>query len=188
MTTLLFLSMFAVNAYPVIPYSNAVKQISIIIFLVTFIIPALSISFLLLTKSISSLRLEDRRERIIPFSFITIFYGVASWMFVSRLGIAGHINLILITITALILVLTIITIFWKISAHATAIGGVLGFFTAIYLNDPQPKVLNAIAILVVAAGVIMSSRLKLNAHTPPQLYAGLIMGFVISFFSLTMFS
>ena len=187
MTTYLFIAMFAVNASIVLPYVSGARQVITIIFLVTFVIPVLSISFLKLTKSISSFKLEIRKERIMPFSFIAIFYGVATWMFFAKQNLAG-INTILLIITLMILVLTLITIFWKISAHAMGVGGVLGFFTNFYINDPQPHILNTIAVIVIIAGLVMSSRLKLNVHTPAQLYSGLILSFILSFVSLLMLS
>jgi membrane-associated phospholipid phosphatase len=35
--------------------------------------------------------------------------------------------------------------------------------------------------LIVAAGVVMASRLKLNAHTPREILTGALTGFVIGF-------
>jgi membrane-associated phospholipid phosphatase len=188
MTTILFKAMFAINSAPVMPYESGVRQIITVIFLVTFVIPAISISFLRVTKSISSLKLENRKERLIPFFFITIFYGVASWMFLSKLNFTGSINIILITITALILLLTLITLFWKISAHATGVGGVLGFLSAIYLQDPNKESLVSISAAVIMSGLVLSSRLYLNAHNPRQVYAGLFLGFIFSFASILLFA
>ena len=186
MTTILFMAMFAINATPVSINANNIRQFITVIFLVTFVIPTISISFLRVTKSISSLKLENRKERIIPFFFITIFYGVASWMFLSKEEITGLINIILFTITSLILVMTLITIFWKISAHATGVGGVLGFLTAIYMQDPTKEGLLSISAAVIVSGFVSSARLYMNAHNPMQVYAGLFLGFIFSFASIVL--
>ena len=186
MTTILFMAMFAINATPVSINANNIQQFITVIFLVTFVIPTISISFLRVTKSISSLKLENRKERIIPFFFITIFYGVASWMFLSKEEITGLINIILFTITSLILVMTLITIFWKISAHATGVGGVLGFLTAIYMQDPTKEGLLSISAAVIVSGFVSSARLYMNAHNPMQVYAGLFLGFIFSFASIVL--
>jgi len=187
MTTLLFFTLFLIDSSVVLPYINAMNQLLLIIFLVTFVIPLISISFLRITHTISSFKLEERRERILPFAFITIFYGVACWMFLTRINLGPMINTMLLSITATILILTFITMFWKISAHSAGIGGLIGFLTVLYVEEPTALVRMALVVSVLVAGVVMASRLKLNSHSPSQVYAGLILGFGLCFSSVYFF-
>ncbi|MGK7391437.1 MAG: phosphatase PAP2 family protein [Candidatus Cyclobacteriaceae bacterium M2_1C_046] len=156
----------------------------LIIFILTFIIPLISITMLKLTKAIQSFNMPTREERILPFAMITIYYGVSGYLVVDKLPVNDIVSLILYTITGLILLLTLITFFWKISAHSMAVGGVLGLLCAINLALPESELLIPIIFIAFLSGLIMSARLYLNSHNPPQVYWGAFLGFFLSFSSI----
>lgn len=164
------------------------RPFMLIIFLITFLIPVVSISFLRVTNTINSFKLNNRKERIIPFSFISVFYLTATFLFIYKVQMGPSINLVLGTITAIIIFITVITFFWKISAHSAGVGGMLGFMLAFYLKDPQFGNLWILALIVIISGAVMSSRLYLNVHNPRQVYAGALIGFLISFLSILLLS
>ncbi len=63
-----------------------------------------------------------------------------------------------------------------------AIGGTIGFLMAIGLeyNWLFPQI---ILPMIFLAGIIGYSRLKLNAHTPAQVYIGFLTGWMVMFFA-----
>jgi membrane-associated phospholipid phosphatase len=78
------------------------------------------------------------------------------------------------TIAAIITLL--INLRWKISAHMVGIGGVLG--AVIGISERFMQNLNGtIIVLFLVAGMIGYARLKLDAHTSLQVYAGFATGF-----------
>ena len=188
MTSILFSILYLVGSPVTLPIAPSILQFMLIIFLVTFLIPGLSISFLRITKTISSIYLVNRKERIIPFSFITIFYFTISFMFIYKQNINGGINLVFITISVLILLVTIATFFFKISAHSAAAGGLVGFLLAYYLKFPELVSIDLVLVFIVLTGLVMSARLHLNAHKPPEVYFGSLLGFITSFISIMIYS
>lgn len=166
---------------------DALFQVLAIIFIVTFIIPAISIGTLRVSNFITDLHLTDRKQRTTPFFFVTCFYGITAYMFYTRLNINSLIFLIFATTTLLLLTLTIITYFWKISIHAAGIGGTIGFILAISLAYPIPNFAIALALMVIITGLIAYSRLSLNVHTPLQVYSGVLLGFLFCYSSLYYF-
>lgn len=140
------------------------------------------------TKAIHSFNMPTREERILPFILITIYYGVSSYLIVDKLPVNDIIKVVLYGITAQILLLTIITFFWKISAHSLAVGGILGFLCAINLFLPENELLLPIIFTAFLSGLIMSARLLLNSHNPPQVYWGAFLGFLLSFSSILIFA
>ena len=80
--------------------------------------------------------------------------------------------------------LTIITIFFKISVHAAGAGCMVGFLLSIALIFPEHNLMWALVTVVMLAGLIMSARLYLDEHTPVKVYSGFTLGLFISFFSL----
>ena len=159
----------------------------IIIFFVTFIIPAISIGTLRLSNIITDLKLENRRQRFTPFLFVTCFYAVTSYMFYAKLNINSVFYLILATTTGLLLALTIITFYWKISIHGAGIGGLIGFILAISIAHYIPHFAVILAISIIIAGLVVYARLSVNAHTPLQVYMGMVLGMLVCYTSLIFF-
>jgi hypothetical protein len=187
MTTYLFVMLLGFFPESFLTYQMNAKArwlIVLLVFITTFIIPAISLYILKLTNSITSLSLFDRKERILPFFYTTIFYGITAYLFSRQISSSSVIVNILIGTTLVILTAAIITIFWKISAHGVGIGGFIGFMIAIKLLNPEATLLIPLAIAIFASGLTLSARLKLNAHNPDQVYAGFGIGVFISFATL----
>ena len=182
----LFIITFASSMMQPLP-KNSLWQVLAIIFIVTFIIPAISIGTLRLSNFISDLTLVDKKQRITPFLFVTCFYGISAYMFYAKLNINNLIFLVLATTTVLLFALTTVTYFWKISVHGAGIGGTIGFMLAISLIYPIPHFAIALAISIVMAGLVVYARLSLNTHTPLQVYTGVVLGIILCYSSLYFF-
>ncbi len=143
----------------------------------TFVIPALSMLTLKLTGTIKSLHLEGRSDRIIPFVFISVFYGVSTYMFYSKINLNPVLIHLLLITTLLIVLVTIITFFWKISIHSAGMGGVTGFLLALVKLFPGSPLLGPFILALLLLGWIMTARLVLNSHDSWQVMAGALLGF-----------
>ena len=148
--------------------------------IVTLILPALSISILRLTGYIGSVHLEERTERLVPYMFTCLYYGVLTYIFYS--GMSFHPFFVLMaSMTALIMVLALVNLSIKVSAHAAALTGIIGFIMALKVRDPDVTVLYPVAVTILIAGMVMSARLYINAHRPIEIYLGAILGLVVCF-------
>jgi hypothetical protein len=154
----------------------------LLIFCVTFILPALNMMIFKSFGTIKSLALDQRRERIIPFSFIAILYTVVTYLFYARTRIGIHDNLLkfLIIIDLLVLIATIITFFYKVSVHSMAIWGLIGILVPLNKISEEGMLFYPTIAAIAIAGLIMTSRLQLNAHTPREVMVGAISGLMIS--------
>ena len=161
--------------------------ILLLVFVTTFIIPIFSILGLRTTMTISSVRLEKRSERILPFTFITVFYGLTTYLFHSKIEINDLILLIFMSATLLVALLTIITVFFKISVHAAGAGCMIGYLLALMQIFPDQQLLGTLIVIIMISGLILSARLFLNAHKPLEAYSGFFLGLMISFLSLYLF-
>jgi len=95
---------------------------------------------------------------------------------ITKLNISTTVNVIFITMTAVVLITTLITIFWKISVHSIGMGGVLGILLALNFRSHDMFLVWPISVWVLLFGVIMSSRLLINAHRPIEVYTGAVLG------------
>lgn len=188
MATLFFILVVGFSPAIIGPTSNEfLRLFLLIIFILTFIIPLISIIMLKLTNAIQNYHMPSREERILPFTLIAVYYGVSSYLVIQKLPVNDIVSLILYTKTGLIVLLTIVTLFWKISAHSLSVGGILGFLCAINLSLPESELLYPIVLIAFLCGLVMSARLYLNAHSPPQVYWGAFLGFFLSFSSIILF-
>jgi membrane-associated phospholipid phosphatase len=163
---------------------ESLYEILAIIFLVSFIIPSISISALRWTKYITDFSLADRKQRFMPVFFIGCFYSIAAYMFYTKISVNHLIFLIFTVITVLIFLLLIITFFWKISIHGAGAGGALGIFLAIAIGNPIGNVAYLLSGIVLVCGLIIFARLAVNAHTPRQVYTGAVLGLLVCFFAV----
>src|SRR4051812_26887539 len=66
----------------------------LLIFCVTFALPALNIFLFKAMNFITSVTLQNRNERIVPFSFVALLYILVTWLLYSRTRISLHDNLL----------------------------------------------------------------------------------------------
>lgn len=157
-----------------------------LIFLVTFMLPAINLFIFKIFGTIPSLAMPERRDRIVPFAFISLFYLTMTYLFYWKFGINYQDNIFrfLLIMDFLVLGATILTLTYKISVHSLAICGLLGIFVPLTKVGEGDGLLYATTICMVVAGFVMSSRLQLNAHTPREILVGGISGFAIAFISM----
>lgn len=153
-----------------------------ITFFFTFFLPATNAFILLKLKYIKSLQMETSEERLVPYGSGILYYSAllylfhkANFLMMFQLFILGNIFCILFTL--------IINIKWKVSAHTIGIGGLIGTLLILILKF-HLHLENFLLIAILIAGCTSYARLRLEAHTPLQIYVGLILGFIIQYATL----
>ena len=188
MPTLLFFILFYQAPLVIQPIPSGNTHLFLLVILITtFIIPVLSIVTLRFTKSISSFQMRDRKERIVPFFFIFIFYALTTYLFISKFDLGNVFFIIFSGITTTIFIITITVFFWKISAHSAGITGVIGSIFAVNYKFPDNQLLMPIIFMILMTGLVMSSRLYLNSHTTNEVFVGGMVGFMINFWAILIF-
>lgn len=162
-------------------------RLLLIIFLITTILPLISIILMKLTKGISSILMQEREDRVIPFFLVAIYYAVAAYLLTARVSLGGLFDLVMLTITSVVILSAIITVFWKISVHSMGVAGVLGVLMGMNAHAPDVKFYWPIMLWAVILGGTMSARIFLNAHRPTEVWVGAVVGFVVCFTSMIIF-
>ena len=141
----------------------------------TLIIPIILLVFLWRKGYIDSLHIDNAKQRTTPYIYTLICYGF--WAYFVRVTVKMPTFMLLVAIGAMValLAVTIINHWWKISAHLTGIGGLLGGICSFALNySPLPLML--IIIVLLLSLLLMYARLYLQAHTPMQVVCGFLLG------------
>ena len=184
LATYLFTAFILIDPMLALPpgYTEVARWlIVLVVWLTTFAIPALSLGLLKYTGNISSLKLQNRKERLLPFFYITIFYGFTAYYFSRQMLVTDVTSGIFILTAIMILAASIVTFFWKISVHSVSMGGVVGLLFVITAMLPESPINYLLLAAILISGLVLSARLKLQAHTPAQVYMGFVLGLLISF-------
>ncbi|SIT16897.1 hypothetical protein SAMN05421761_12520 [Belliella pelovolcani] len=152
----------------------------------TFVIPLAILFVMRYNKVIPSLKMEDRKDRVFPFSMISLLYMVTAYAFYVKDWMDYKLIFILFIITICLILLTSISFFWKISAHMLGVGGLLGIILAYSLILSGFNLLYPVLGAIILTGAVGTARLYLNAHTPAQVWAGFLLGFLVCFGSFYM--
>ena len=149
-------------------------------FVLTALIPIGLIGLLWKRGSISSWHIDNAHERTTPYIYALICFGFWCYFIGAILKMPFVWLIVAIGASLALLAVTIINHWWKISAHLTALGGLLGGICSIslYYNVLPSSLI--IGILIVSL-LLMYARLYLNAHTPLQVVCGYILGIVCTF-------
>jgi hypothetical protein len=167
----------------------ALGSLLLLLFLNTFIAPSLVVYYFQKMGFIKTMHVDDLAERRLPYFACIIIYGLATYLFGWQLQpiseLAPQISIILGGATVSLLIVAVVSLFWKISAHATGIGGTIGMLTGLLIRFDESQLLDPVLVTILIAGWLLSARLHLNAHTPAQIGVGAICGVLVS--SLTVY-
>jgi hypothetical protein len=146
-----------------------------LIFLTTCIVP--TIFFIVMIKSgmVTTTYLSKREDRTLPYIVSIIFFYLAYYL-LKRLQISPVYYYFMIGATLLNIIVMGINFVWKISSHMASVGALAGMMVGLsyFLGTFY---FGLIALSILMAGITGFARLKLQAHTPAQIYAGFLLGF-----------
>lgn len=156
--------------------------VTALIFLFTFIFPSLNILIFRYFGTIQSLNMGTRKERITPFIFISVMYAMITVLFYVKLPFSITFVRLMAVITLLVLTGTMLTFFFKVSVHSLAAAGFVGILLP--FTKVNPDLLLPTSIAIAISGLVTSSRLALQAHTPRETLVGSVSGFLIGYGSV----
>ncbi|GAB4132738.1 MAG: hypothetical protein OHK0045_14760 [Raineya sp.] len=135
-------------------------------------------------RVIESLHLPDRKQRRLPFVVISIIYSMTAYLYAYpaiRIHFDEKFLHTFFGICASLVVLTIITFFYKISAHTLAISGVFGGMLAMAIRYHEVVLAIPLAVTAVCVGIVMAARLSLKAHSLQEVLWACAVGFTLNF-------
>lgn len=144
-------------------------------FLFTFLLPTVNALILLKFGRIKSLEMETNDERRLPYGSAILYYFALYYLF-HNADFPGIFKILILGAAISIALTMIINYRWKISAHTVGIGGITGAALGIIYRMQMDFVLIFMALLFVS-GIVAYARLKLNSHSPAQVFSGFLLGF-----------
>jgi membrane-associated phospholipid phosphatase len=147
------------------------------VFIMTFLLPAGLIPLFLYSGLAKSINFSERKERLIPL-YVTLIFYVAAYLFIRKLPVSQIYQRFMFSASLSVLLVLAVSYFWKISAHAVAWGGLVGLIWSITLRYETDLMLFLI-ISLICSGFVGFARLRLGEHSPLQVFAGFLLGFLV---------
>lgn len=144
----------------------------------SILIPSFTILFMRYSGAISTVMMDNRKERIIPSFFVNL--SAVALFYLVQMKDPDHLlpsaiyGLMIGSFTTVFLC-TLITRWWKISLHAAGMGILSGFLFAYYWHIDY-YYFWLLPLSLVMSGIVMSARMYLGKHTLEQCLAGFALG------------
>ena len=172
-----------VSVLCLLPYGRRVALL-LVCMGITCIIPLIFLSVMRHFKLVSDLHVEVREQRLIPYLFTALCYAVAAY-YLYYCHAPKWFTMFMVGSTITVVLMALINLKWKISAHMAGIGGVVALIYQIHAMGLSAfDLLWLLCLAVLVAGALGSARLALKRHNPWQVLAGAVVGFLCV--SLTM--
>lgn len=149
--------------------------------LITAVVPFLAIMALIRLGHVSDRAITERAQRSVPYSVAVVCYAAASWT-VNSFGAPMWLSMFFAGAAVATAFALVVNTVWKISAHATAVGGMAGmmaWFAAGGLADLGAMLW--LSGVLALSGLVCTARLVLGRHTLAQVSAGFAAGAAICF-------
>ncbi len=160
-------------------------QVLLIVYLCTVLLPTLLIRLYRHYQGWTLYEMGIKERRMVPYIISIMSYFLCYYL-MNMLHIPHFMSSILVAALAIQVVCAIINLFWKISTHTAAIGGVTGAllaFSAMFVFNPVWW----LCLLIIIAGLLGTSRMILRQHTLPQVVSGFLLGIVLAYISVLCF-
>jgi membrane-associated phospholipid phosphatase len=168
-----FLALFLFTYLRMLPLSYQIVVLGIVY---AFTVPMLGIYIYQKINGWSLRHLGHKEKRIVPYA-MTILSYVCCLLLMYRLSIPRSLSGIIVAALMAMIICAVINVWWKISAHMTAIGefvgGLVSFSFVFYYNP-----LGWFCFAILLSGALGTSRIILRQHSLSQVLVGFLVGFV----------
>lgn len=152
----------------------------------TIFLPLFTVFLLWRLKFIGSIFLKTQKDRVIPYIISNIYFFWLFWVFKNDAGVPNVLTSFIFGIFIVSSAALIANVYFKISMHAIAMGGVLGLFVIILQQNTMLMTI-PLCIVVLIAGLVCTARLIVSDHQPKEIYWGLFLGAACQFIGALIF-
>lgn len=158
--------------------SNVKLYLLWVVVLYALIIPALALGVLRSLGKISSYKVDDRRERLLPLLIGAVCFVLCA-ITIAKIPSAIFVRKFMIAAACCELMCFAVSFRWKISLHLTAMGAVVALLVVMNVIGVG-DMLVPLMIAILCAGALASARLYLGCHNGQQVLAGFCGGFAVA--------
>ena len=147
-----------------------------VVYFFTILLPTFLIHLYMRYQGWSLIELGIKERRVVPY-LISILCYFTCLHIMEQMHIPYFMRSIVASALIIQIVCALINVWWKISTHTAAIGGVAGaiyVFSEVFRFNPTWWT----CLVLIIAGILGSSRMILRQHTLSQVVTGFLVGIV----------
>lgn len=142
--------------------------------------PLITVLLLKALRFINSVYLHTQKDRIIPYIASGIFFFWSYQVFKNQTQYPVILTSFILSVFLSASAALLANIYFKISMHAIGMGGIIGLFLVIMLQNTMLMTV-PLSIAFIIAGIVCTSRMIVSDHQPKEIYAGLLLGIACQF-------
>ena len=172
------IALFTFSYLSLMPWAYKLTVLTLV-YLFTILIPTLLIHFYRNYHGWTLIELGKKERRVVPYLLSIVSYFVCYYV-MHRFNIPHFMSNILMAALVIQILCALINVWWKISTHTTAIGGVMGAlqaFAVIFGFNP----IGWLCLVLILAGMVGTSRMILRQHSLRQVCYGFLLGLVVAY-------
>jgi len=176
--------MMLVFALSILTFTPWITKVSftLVVAAINVLLPVLLILVLKKMGIVKDVGLNERKERLIPYIVVAACFGATAYFLYYKHAPMWLVSFFTGGMAAAIFNL-IVNTWWKISAHAAGIAGIVALLMRVWSEGyPQGNVTIWLVFVIIMAGLLGSARIWLGRHTVCQVLAGYAVGFLCVFF------
>ncbi len=146
-----------------------------VVYFFTILLPTFLIHIYRRYQGWTLLELGTKERRIVPYVVSILCYFTCLYI-MEQMHIPYFIRSIVVCALVIQIVCALINVWWKISTHTAAIGGVAGalfIFSEVFRFNPMWW----FCLVLIIAGMLGTSRMILRQHSLLQVVVGFVIGF-----------
>ena len=152
----------------------------LMVYISTILMPSLLIHLYRKFQGWTSKELGRKERRVVPY-LISILCYFGCFFLMEYRNTPRVISIILVAALVIQMVCALINVWWKISTHTAAIGGVAGGLV-VYSIAFSFNPIWWLAFVILLAGMVGTARMILRQHTLAQVVTGFLVGVVCALF------
>ena len=182
-----YCTMIAMWVTPLSILPESIRFIAtLVVFGLTALLPTLIIVLLMRMGKVSNLDISNRRQRLLPLMLVLVCYVFCAW-YMHHSHAFWWLVMYYVSGCVTNIVVAIISLKWKISAHGAGMGNMAGMLAALMAGGYSlVNMLPWLCTAIILAGVVGSARVILHRHTVAQVVAGILVSMVITAMLMTM--
>lgn len=178
------LAIFSFSYLSMFPW-QAKLSLVLLTYAFTVLIPSILIHLYRQYHGLTLFQLGHREKRMIPYVISILCYSLCLYI-MDWLHLPHLLTAILTAALVIQILCAIINVWWKISTHTAAIGGVTGSligFSFLFSFNPMWW----LCLVVLLSGLVGSSRIILRQHSLSQVSMGYFLGIASSYLTIIYF-
>lgn len=156
---------------------GAIAATVLVVFGITAFLPLVAVYLMKMFGLVEDVGLNGRKERLLPYIVTLLSYIACGWYIYCR-GLPSWMVMFFAGGAVASLVNMLVNFKWKISAHAAGAAGVAAILATVTSQAAAPGPFIALIAWIALCGILGAARIYLDRHTPLQVMAGFVVGYL----------